>query len=111
MKLITKSENSNKFKNKENVLWITILILILIFSIFKTKLILYVLPMFGFVAMAVANGINGYQKKTLKIINNIKNNDICRRYFCMGKCFYGDNYGGFIYSFFVELLCIGNMPK
>ena len=58
-----------KSKNIEFVLIVTILCLVAIFSAFKTKLILYVLPLFGFVALITASILHKTSEKTLKIYN------------------------------------------
>jgi 4-amino-4-deoxy-L-arabinose transferase len=60
-----------KTKNIEFVLYITIISLVIIFSIFKTKLILYVLPVFGFVSIATAKALSKVSTKSLKIYNRI----------------------------------------
>ena len=53
------------------MLYITIISLVVIFSIFKTKLILYVLPVFGFVSIATAKALSEVSTKSLKIYNRI----------------------------------------
>jgi 4-amino-4-deoxy-L-arabinose transferase len=60
-----------KSKNIEFVLYITIISLVVIFSIFKTKLILYVLPVFSFVSIATAKALSKVSIKSLKIYNRI----------------------------------------
>jgi len=67
--LILKSKNIFKPKAIEFVLYLTITILIVIFSIFKTKLILYVLPLFGFVSILSAKCIFSTSDKSLNIYN------------------------------------------
>lgn len=68
-----KKEWKNIFKNKGNefVLVLTFLILIIVFSLFKTKLILYVLPLFGFVAIATARALHNSPNNRLNAYNKI----------------------------------------
>lgn len=68
--LITKSKQIFKHKTIEFVIYLTIAILIVIFSIFKTKLILYVLPLFGLVSILAAKCLFSITNRTLKIYNN-----------------------------------------
>ncbi len=63
------SKSIYKSKTIEFVLYLTIAILIVVFSIFKTKLILYVLPLFGFVSILSAKCLFSISDKTLKIYN------------------------------------------
>lgn len=63
------SKSINKSKSIEFILYLTITILIVVFSIFKTKLILYVLPLFGFVSIVSAKCIFSTSERTLKIYN------------------------------------------
>ena len=65
-----KSKSIYKTKSIEFILYLTIAILIVVFSIFKTKLILYVLPLFGFVSILSAKCLFSISDKTLKIYNN-----------------------------------------
>ncbi|MBT8393905.1 MAG: glycosyltransferase family 39 protein [Bacteroidia bacterium] len=58
-------------KSIELVLFLTILVLILIFSLFKTKLILYVLPMFGFLSMLSAKCLFSLTNNHLNFYNRI----------------------------------------
>lgn len=67
--LKTEIKRLSKTKNIELVLYLTILSLIIIFSIFKTKLILYVLPLFGFVSIASAKALSVVSKKSLRVYN------------------------------------------
>ena len=60
-----------KTKNIEFVIYLTILSLIIIFSVFKTKLILYVLPLFGFVAIVTAKALSVVSDKFLRFYNNL----------------------------------------
>ena len=64
-----KSKSIFKTKSIEFVLYLTITTLIVVFSIFKTKLILYVLPLFGFVSILSAKCIFSISDKTLNIYN------------------------------------------
>ncbi len=58
-----------KTKNIELILYLTIFSLFFIFSIFKTKLILYVLPIFGFVSLVTAKALSVVSFKSLNIYN------------------------------------------
>lgn len=60
-----------KEKKAEYILYITILVLVVLFSIFKTKLILYILPVFGFIAILAAKILVHSNTKTLIIYNKI----------------------------------------
>ena len=53
------------------VLSVVILVILVLFSAFKTKLILYVLPMFGFIAILSAKMLSDISQKSLTIYNNI----------------------------------------
>lgn len=53
------------------VLISSVLTVFVIFSIFKTKLVFYILPMFGFIALASANILNNATQKLLRIYNNV----------------------------------------
>ena len=64
-----KSKSIYKPKTIEFVLYLTIAILIVVFSIFKTKLVLYVLPLFGFVAVASAKVLSMSTVKSLNVYN------------------------------------------
>ena len=64
-----KSKSIFNTKSIEFVLYLTIAILIIVFSIFKTKLILYVLPLFGFVSILSAKCIFSISNKTQNIYN------------------------------------------
>jgi 4-amino-4-deoxy-L-arabinose transferase len=68
-----KSKFKAVIKNRtiDLVLLATILSGLVIFSLFKTKLILYVLPMFGFIAILSAKIISESTAKTLKLYNSI----------------------------------------
>jgi len=66
--------NVAKIFNKKNillVLYITIQAIIVVFSLFHTKLILYVLPMFGFIAILMAKILSDASKTSLHIYNKI----------------------------------------
>ncbi len=58
-------------KSVNYILLLTILCIFIVFSLFKTKLILYVLPMFGFVAVLMAKVLSKLSPKTLKVYNII----------------------------------------
>lgn len=62
-------KNISNSKNHEFTLFLTVLSLVVIFSIFKTKLILYVLPLFGFVAIASAKALYNSSMKKLFVYN------------------------------------------
>ena len=51
------------------VLYVVILVILVLFSAFKTKLILYVLPMFGFIAILSAKMLSDISQKSLTIYN------------------------------------------
>lgn len=53
------------------VLYIIILVVLVLFSVFKTKLILYVLPVFGFIAILSAKMLSDMSQKSLKIYNKV----------------------------------------
>ncbi|TYB74275.1 ArnT family glycosyltransferase [Bizionia myxarmorum] len=59
------------FRRKDgiSILVISVVILILLFSIFKTKLILYILPLFWMVAIVIAKMLVTMEPKKLKILN------------------------------------------
>ena len=52
-------------------LYATILVVLVLFSAFKTKLIFYVLPMFGFIAILSAKLLSDTSQKSLNIYNNV----------------------------------------
>lgn len=58
-------------KTTEYVLIASIIILTIIFSLFKTKLILYILPAFGFLAIAAAKAISNSTNKNLGRYNKV----------------------------------------
>lgn len=58
-------------KSNEFVLLVSIVAIFIIFSIFKTKLILYILPMFGFVAVLMAKFLSDTKHRTLKVYNAV----------------------------------------
>jgi len=60
-----------KERKIELVLYATILTLFILFSVFKTKLVFYVLPMFGFIAILSAKIVSIASVKSLKIYNQI----------------------------------------
>ena len=68
---IKKFKHLRKEKSWDYILLLTITITLLIFSIFKTKLILYVLPSFGFVALLSAQLISKVELKTQNIYNKV----------------------------------------
>ncbi|HKK12697.1 MAG TPA: glycosyltransferase family 39 protein [Flavobacteriaceae bacterium] len=53
------------------VLYVTILAIFVLFSAFDTKLIFYVLPMFGFMAIITAKILSDVSQKTLGIYNKV----------------------------------------
>ncbi len=64
-------KNSLKTRSLKLVLTVTILVCLLIFSAFKTKLILYLLPIFGFIAIIAAKIVSESSKQQRRIYNNI----------------------------------------
>jgi 4-amino-4-deoxy-L-arabinose transferase len=58
-------------RRKEFVLLLSVSVITIIFSVFKTKLIFYVLPMFGFVAIAAAKMLTLGSASLLKVSNSI----------------------------------------
>lgn len=69
----TKSNWKKLFQEKstEFVLIISTIVLVIIFSLFKTKLILYILPAFGFIAIASAKAISNSTNKNLRLYNKV----------------------------------------
>jgi len=60
-----------KERKMKFVLFATILTIIVLFSAFKTKLIFYVLPMFGFIAILSARMLSDISQKSLMVYNKI----------------------------------------
>lgn len=70
-------QSANKFrkmksnKSIELVLLTSLIVIFMIFSLFKTKLILYILPAFGFVALLTARLLSQAKELVLKTYNKI----------------------------------------
>jgi len=60
-----------KAQKMKLVLYVTILVVLVLFSAFKTKLVFYVLPMFGFIAILSAKLLSEISQKSLNIYNKI----------------------------------------
>jgi len=68
-----KKDFSNIIKERkiELVLYSTIITVFILFSVFKTKLVFYVLPMFGFIAVLSGKIVSSASGKSLKVYNKI----------------------------------------
>jgi len=60
-----------KERKIELVLYSTIITVFILFSVFKTKLVFYVLPMFGFIAVLSGKIVSSASGKALKVYNKI----------------------------------------
>ena len=71
VQLKTKFSEIVKERKITLVLYVTILAVLFLFSAFKTKLIFYVMPMFGFMAILTAKMLSETSQKSLTIYNKI----------------------------------------